>query len=192
MPLRTRQLPEGMLAAGRVTGCYGVKGWVRVQPFTEAAGDLLDFHSWWLQTRDGVREVQLDQGRLHGRGLVVHLSGVDDRAAAEALRGYSLLVRSGELPELGENDYYWHQLENLRVWCRDRNGRDRDGAGESEQLLGCVHHLIETGANDVLVVAPCEGSIDDRERLIPYLPDDVIRRVDLEAGRIAVDWFVDE
>ena len=62
----------------------------------------------------------------------------------------------------------------------------------SDHLLGCVHHLIETGANDVLVVAPCEGSIDDRERLIPYLPDEVIRRVDLEAGRIAVDWFVNE
>ena len=187
MPLRNLQLPEGMLTAGRVTGCYGVKGWVRVQPFTEAAGDLLDFRSWWLQTREGVRKVQLDQGRIHGRGLVVHLSGVDDRATAETLRGYSLLVRAGELPELGENEYYWHQLENLRVWCRDC-----DGEQGTEHLLGCVHHLIETGANDVLVVVACEGSIDDRERLIPYLPDTVIRRVDLEGGRITVDWFVNE
>lgn len=187
MPLRNLQLPEGMLTAGRVTGCYGVKGWVRVHPFTESAGDLLDFHAWWLQTREGVRKVQVDEGRIHGRGLVVHLAGIDDRKAAETLRGYSLLVRAGELPELGENDYYWHQLENLGVWCRDRDADDG-----SEHFLGCVDHLIETGANDVLVVAPCEGSIDGRERLIPYLPDVVIRRVDLEAGRIAVDWFVDE
>ena len=187
MALRNQQLPEGMLTAGRITGCYGVKGWVRVQPFTEAAGDLLEFHSWWVQTRDGLEKVQLDQGRMHGRGLVVHLCGVDDRASAEGLSGYPLLVREGELPELAENEYYWHQLENLRVWCRDRDGED-----ESDHLLGCVHHLIETGANDVLVVAPCEGSIDGRERLIPYLPDEVIRCVDLEAGHIAVDWFVNE
>lgn len=187
MPLRNQPLPEGMLAAGRITGCYGVRGWVKVQPFTENAADLLGFPAWWLQTREGLKPVVLDEGRAHGRGLVVHLAGVDDRDAAESLRGRDLLVRSGELPDLEEDDFYWHQLENLQVWCRDR-----DTPGGEDVLLGSVHHLIETGANDVLVVLPCEGSIDDRERLIPYLPEEVVRQVDLTTGRISVDWFVDE
>jgi 16S rRNA processing protein RimM len=55
-----------------------------------------------------------------------------------------------------------------------------------------VDYLIETGGNDVLVVKPSDDSIDDRERLIPYLPDDVVTRVDLEQGVIEVDWFLDE
>ncbi|WP_240624304.1 ribosome maturation factor RimM [Chromatocurvus halotolerans] len=187
MPPRNQPLPEGMLAAGRITGCYGVKGWVKVHPFTEEAVDLLHYPAWWLQTRDGIRPVVLDQGRVSGKGLVVHLAGVDNRDRAEELRGQTLLVQRDELPELGDDDYYWHQLENLEVWCRDA-----DNGSNEEVLLGRIHHLIETGANDVLVVQPCEGSIDERERLIPYLPESVVRQVELEAGRMSVDWFIDE
>ena len=69
------------------------------------------------------------------------------------------------------------------MWCRD---------GDDRVLLGVVDHLLDTGANDVLVLEPCEGSIDDRQRLIPYLVDDVVIRVDTEAGVIEVDWFPDE
>ncbi|HBO13126.1 MAG TPA: 16S rRNA processing protein RimM, partial [Halieaceae bacterium] len=88
------------------------------------------------------------------------------------------------LPPLGDGEYYWHQLEGLEVWCQDREG---EAAGE--QLLGRVAYLIETGANDVLVVRASPGSIDDRERLVPYLPGDVVKAVDLAAGRLTVDWF---
>ncbi len=187
MPPRNQSLPEGMLVAGRITGCYGVKGWVKVHPFTEAAIDLLQYPAWWLQTRDGVSPVVLDEGRVSGKGLVVHVAGVDDRDVAESLRGQTLLVRRDELPELEEEDYYWHQLENLEVWCRDPDGPEPD-----EVMLGRIHHLIETGANDVLVVKPCEGSIDERERLIPYLPESVVREVNLQTGKMSVDWFIDE
>lgn len=175
------------MAAGRITGCYGVRGWVKVQPYTEVASDLLAFPEWWLQARNGPTPVAIDDGRVHGRGLVLHLVGIDDRDSAERLRGQALLVRAQAMPELDEDEYYWHQLETLQVWCRDRDNPD---AGE--QLLGTVHHLIETGANDVLVVAPCEGSIDERERLIPYLPGSVVLEVDLKAGRLSIDWFINE
>ncbi len=187
MPARKRQLPEGMLAAGRITGCHGVRGWVKVQPFTEIAGNLLQFPAWWLQTRDGHSPVVIDDGRVRGKGLVVHLTGVDDRDSAARLRGQMLLVRADALPELGSNEYYWHQLENLRVWCRDCS----HGGDVEEKLLGRVHYLIETGANDVLVVRPCKDSIDDRERLIPYVEESVVDEVDLDNGRIAVSWYLD-
>ena len=83
------------------------------------------------------------------------------------------------MPELGEGEYYWRQLEGLKVVVRGDAG---------EQLLGRVDHLLETGANDVLAVVPCEGSIDQRERLVPWLPERVVMNVDLDAGVIRVDW----
>ena len=101
----------------------------------------------------------------------------------EAYQGLEVLAPQESLPRLEEGDYYWHQLQGLRVWCLD---------GDSRVLLGEVDYLIETGANDVLVVKAAEGSIDDRERLIPYLPGEVVTRVDLEQGEIEVDWFPDE
>ena len=76
---------------------------------------------------------------------------------------------------LADDEYYWHQLVSLKVYAQ-------------EQLLGAVDHLIETGANDVLVVKPCQGSIDQRERLIPYLPGDFVQNIDLHAGTMQVDW----
>jgi 16S rRNA processing protein RimM len=84
-------------------------------------------------------------------------------------------------------------LQGLQVWCRDA-GRQRTGQQGAEQavLLGSVDYLIETGANDVLVVKPSAGSIDDRERLIPYLPGDVVTAVDLGRGVIEVDWFLED
>ena len=85
--------------------------------------------------------------------------------------------------ELDEGEFYWHQLMGLKVIS------EFDG---SQYELGSVSNMLETGANDVLVVKPGENSIDDRERLIPYLVDDVVTRVDTEAGVMEVDWFPDE
>ncbi|WP_144244424.1 ribosome maturation factor RimM [Pseudohaliea rubra] len=177
---RPAPLPEGLLTVGRITGCYGIKGWLRVHPYTDRAESLLDFPAWWLGSAEEPRPVVIDAGRRQGRGLVVHLRGIDDRNAAEALRGAEFLVRKAALPPLEHGEYYWHQLEGLEVWCLGEEG---------EQLLGRVAYLLETGANDVLVVRGSPGSIDDRERLLPYLPGDVVKQIDLEAGRLTVDWY---
>jgi 16S rRNA processing protein RimM len=114
---------------------------------------------------------------------VAHIRDVDDRTLAEQYRGLEIVVPADALPALPTGEYYWRDLEGLQVWCQD---------GEEKVLLGSVDYLIETGANDVLVVKPCKGSIDKRERLIPYLPDDTVIRVDLDEALIEVDWFVDE
>jgi 16S rRNA processing protein RimM len=87
------------------------------------------------------------------------------------------------LPDLPSGDYYWHQLQGLNVYAIE----DSDD-GDGKILLGQVDHLIETGSNDVLVVRKCKGSLDGKERLIPYLPDQVVLAVDLESGTIEVDW----
>ena len=172
-----------MLGAGKITGAYGIKGWVKIHSYTEPQENFLQFGEWRLK-RGGVLEpIEFDAGKRHGKGLVAHIAGVDDRSQAESYRGLEIAVPATELPTLDEGDYYWHQLQGLRVWC---------ATGGDRTLLGEVDYLIDTGANDVLVVRACSGSIDDRERLIPYLPGDVVTRVDLEQGMIEVDWYLDE
>ncbi|MEM1114568.1 MAG: ribosome maturation factor RimM [Pseudomonadota bacterium] len=171
------------LVAGKITGCYGIKGWVKIHPYTEAMENFLSFDSWQLKRQGRLEPVRFDAGKRHGRGLVAHIEGVDDRTEAEGYRGLEVLVPRAELPSLEAGDYYWHQLKGLEVWCTE---------GSSRALLGEVDYLIETGANDVLVIRPTAGSLDDRERLVPYVPGDVVTAVDLAASKIEINWFLDE
>jgi 16S rRNA processing protein RimM len=116
------------------------------------------------------------QGSRQGKGLVVQLKGVDDRTAAEALAQADILMPKESLPELSDDEYYWHELEGLTVFT------------QSGERLGQVSYLFETGANDVMVVRGDNDAIDKRERLLPFLPDDVIVEISLEDGRMVVDW----
>ena len=177
-----------LLIVGKITGCYGVKGWVKIHSYTEPKENFLGFGKWVLQRKGGVEPIEFDDGRAQGKGLVVHIAGVDDRNLAESYRGLEVAVQAGSLPDLQEGDYYWSQLQGLQVWCNDQS----DEASDERVLQGSVEYLIETGANDVLVVKPSEGSIDDRERLIPYLPGDVVTRVDLAEAVIEVNWFLED
>ncbi|MFV0476614.1 MAG: ribosome maturation factor RimM [Parahaliea sp.] len=171
------------LTIGRITACYGIRGWLKIHSYTDPPENFFSYRGWVVRCRDGDEAIYFDEGRRHGKGLVAHIAGVDDRTRAERYQKLDVLVPAEILPELDEGDYYWRQLEGLAVWCR---------VGADEILLGKVDYLIETGANDVLVVKASEGSIDERERLIPYLPGEVITHVDLAAGRLSVDWFPDE
>ena len=175
--------PGKMLVAGKITGVFGVKGWVKIHSYTEPQENFLQFGEWRLKRRGVLEPIEFDAGKRHGKGLVAHIAGVDDRTQAESYRGLEVAVASAELPTLEQGEYYWHQLQGLRVWCV---------AGNDRKLLGEVDYLIDTGANDVLVVRACADSIDERERLIPYLPGDVVTRVDLDEGVIEVDWYLDE
>ncbi len=171
-----------MLLAGRITGAYGIKGWVKVHALTDPVENFLSFDGWKIRRRNRYEPVEFVDGKAHGKGLIAKLRGVDTRTEAEALRGVEVWVPSEQLPELGDGDYYWHQLQGLQVWTE----------GPDAVLLGEVDYLLETGANDVLVLKHCDGAIDDRQRLIPYLPESVVREVDLESRRIVVDWHPED
>ena len=166
---------------GRFTGVYGIKGWLKVHSFTEPRENILGYKACEIG-RDGQwKALAIDDGRVHGKGLVVHLRGVDDRDIAASYVGAEIAVSTAEMPKLPQGEYYWHQLEGLKVFT--------DFSGE-KQLLGKVDHLLETGANDVLVVQACEGSIDQQERLLPYVKQ-FVREVNLDAGDMLVDWDPD-
>ncbi|MDX9873486.1 MAG: ribosome maturation factor RimM [Spongiibacteraceae bacterium] len=168
------------LVVGRLAGSYGVKGWAKVYSFTEPMENLLEYRQLYLQRAGRWQPVAVEDGRPHGKGLIIKLEGVESPEAARALSNCELAVEQGALPELEEGEFYWYQLVGLQVVI--------ERAGEAPLLIGVVDHLLETGANDVLVVKPCEGSIDQRERLLPYLPGDVVRQVDLDNGVLTVDW----
>lgn len=158
---------------GRVSGVYGVRGWLKVRSDCEPPEQLLGYSPWQIETAAGWQSHALESGRAHGAGLVVKLAAVDDRDAARALVGAEIAVRRSQLPALDDGEYYWNDLIGLTVVTR---------AGEP---LGRVRGLMATGANDVLVV---DG---DRERLVPFIEGRVVLAVDARAGRIEVDWDPD-
>mgnify|MGYP001359998528 CR=1 FL=1 len=173
---------ESYVAAAKIGGSFGVKGWVKIRSFTDPQENLLEYKSLFFKDKDSMEPLMLDRGRVHGRGLIAHINGVDDRENADLFRGKEILIDISTLPELGEGEYYWRQLVGLRVWCV---------CSEKFLLIGVVDHLLDTGANDVLVVLPCEGSVDFVERLIPYSVGDIVKKIDLSAGVIEIDWFLD-
>ncbi len=163
--------PERSVLVGRILGAFGVRGEVKLQSFTEPARAVLGYQPWSLRdAQGGQRELSGARGRDTTKGIVATLPGVDDRDAAEALRGTEVWVPRAVLPPPAPGEYYWVDLEGLRV------------VNAEGVALGTVSHLFSTAANDVLVV---QG---ERERMIPFVQPDFIRSVDFDAGVVSVDW----
>jgi 16S rRNA processing protein RimM len=158
---------------GRVAGVFGVRGWVRIRSFTDPPASILDYRAWEFCLDGRWHPWQVAEGRPHGKGLVARLERCQSPEEARTLVGADIAVRRGQLPELEPGEYYWADLIGLKVVTTDG------------MPLGRVERLLETGSNDVLVV---QG---DRERLIPYLPGQVVVEVTLERGEIRVDWDPD-
>lgn len=162
------------IVAGKVVGVFGIKGWLKVKAYTQPAENILAYAPWYVRLPNGsVSELVVDQHQFKPQGLIVHIEGVDDRSQAERIGKPEIEVDRSCLPELEEGDFYWHQLLGLNVIS------EFDGA---ECTLGRVASFLETGANDVLVVR------GDRERLVPYVPGQFIKSVDIESGVIRVEW----
>jgi 16S rRNA processing protein RimM len=158
---------------GRIVAPYGVRGWLRVQPQTEAIDGLLAYPTWWLG-RDGEwREHRLLEGRVHGAGLVAHLAGCEDRDQAASIAGSRVAVPRSALPPAPEGEYYWCDLVGMTV------------VNLQGEVLGQVAEIVATGANDVLVVR------GERERLIPFVGT-FVERVEPENSRVLVDWHPDD
>ena len=174
-----------LISIATIVGVYGIKGWVKVRINLEDPASLTSLSPKQLTDPGGkrVRSVDIKTVRSEGKGFIAKLAGVDDRNAAEMLRGHSIEIPESSLPGLNDGEFYWRDL----VGCRVELSVDNENLS-----LGCVDHLLETGANDVLVVRPTEDSIDDRERLIPWLEDDVIVAVEIESQRICVRWHPDD
>nr|VFK14760.1 MAG: 16S rRNA processing protein RimM [Candidatus Kentron sp. LPFa] len=160
------------IVIGRISTVYGVHGWVKVRSFTVPIENVLDYSPWELRFPDGKRqsEVAVAEGRRYKEGCLARFASHSNRDAALRLVGADIIITRDRLPPTGEGEYYWEDLIGCRVITQ--SGAD----------LGCVKKLMETGANDVLVV------MGERERLIPFVSNDVILAVDLPDRTIRVDW----
>lgn len=175
-------VPEDRIQIGQLRAAYGLNGWLWVYSHTEPMSNMFDYLPWWIETKSGWQMVTVKRWKAHGKGLVVALKGVQDRTAAEQLVGATIWISKTQLPKTELNEYYWSDLKGLTVFGVDEHNQSVN--------LGRIHELFETGANDVMLVHATADSIDAQERMIPW-HSDVIQNVDLEAGRIDVNWGVD-
>ncbi len=160
------------IRVGHIIGAQGVRGWVKVYSDTSPRENILSYSPWKIQTGDLWQTVEIN-GRLQGKNVLAKLDGIEDRDQAIELAGSKIYILAEQLPKLDEGEYYWSDLIGLEV--------------ESLQAepLGTIEMMMETGANDVMVLR------GDRERLIPFVINDVVRKIDLTNKRIVVDWKPD-
>ena len=167
-----QQPQDEAICVGHITGAQGVKGWVRVFSNTSPRENILNYSPWLMEVDNQLREVEIE-GRLQGRNVIVRLTGIEDRDQASALAGSKIYILPEQLPRLGEGDFYWSQLIGLKVESLEA------------EVLGTIDTMMETGANDVMVLK------GDRDRLIPFVIDEVVKEVDLANKRVVVDWQAD-
>jgi 16S rRNA processing protein RimM len=158
---------------GRVTAPFGVKGWFKVYTLTGRPDNLCDYPVWWLRSDGDWRETKVVAAKVQGNTLVAQLAGIDSREAAAELRGFEIGVPRDEFPAAASGEFYWADLIGLRV------------VNQAQDEFGRVARIVETGANDVLVVQ--DGK---QEILIPFIASAILK-VDVAAGVIAVDWSRD-
>lgn len=157
---------EKTVVLGYVSGLYGVKGWVKVFSYTQPKENILTYSPWQLKQQN----VEIEDGRVQGKGIVAKLVGVDDRETAAQLLNQNISIARARLDGLQSDEYYWVDLLGLEVVNQD------------SKRLGVVSELFATGANDVVVVKD-----DKKEYLLPFLSW-VILDIDLDARLMRVDW----
>lgn len=177
-----------LITLGKVQGIFGLNGALKIYSWTSPKENIFKYKSWQLdfseaknsaESNQTPKQYKLCEGRQHKKGLIAFLEGISTATDAQQMIGAYIKILKSELPILAENEYYWSDLIGLKVF-------NLDG-----YLLGKVKELIETGANDCLIVAPCSNSFDVKERVLPYLSPEFIKKIDLDAGSIEIDWDKD-
>ena len=162
---------------GKLGSTYGIRGWLRIYSSTEQAESIFEYRPWFLKIKGEWQPTELENWRHHNHEIIVKLKDVDDREAAQTLANVEIGVDLSVFTELEEGDYYWHDLIGCSV------------VNLEGYTMGTVTEMMETGSNDVLVVkANTKDAFGKQERLIPFLYEQVVKRVDLTTKTIEVDW----
>ena len=189
-------LPDDAIEVGRILDAWGVKGWVKVLPYSTDPEALFSAKSWFLQAPEtkfrpgftafqGTVSLQVEEVKTHSDSVVAKFRGLDDRNAAEALRGVRIFLPRSSFPAASQDEYYWVDLIGLQVV-------NREGVN-----LGLVRDLMTTGPHSVLCVEYAAGQQGGpgakatmAERMIPFVST-YIDAVDIAGKRITVDWQPD-
>jgi 16S rRNA processing protein RimM len=168
-----------MIVMGRIVAPFGIHGWLKIQPLGDDPMSWRAMPLWWIGKAPDSKlpedwQPLAPRGlRMHGKGVVAALKGVDGRTEAEAVAGWFIAAPREALPKPAKDEYYWTDLIGLRV------------VGCGGVALGCVTKLLETGAHAVLEVEDVKV-----QRLIPFVAA-YVKDVDLAVGEIHVEWEVD-
>jgi 16S rRNA processing protein RimM len=182
--LEATELPVDAIEVGRIADAWGIKGWFKVLPYSADPEALFSSKRWYLlpaekgaKTFSGVGKLSIVEAKHHSDTVVASARDVDDRTAAEALRGARIFIARSSFPTADKDEYYWVDLIGLSVVNRE---------GE---VLGVVRELLSTGAQTVLVMEYDQDG-KTQERMIPFVSV-YVDDVDLSARRILVDWQAD-
>jgi 16S rRNA processing protein RimM len=173
-------IASDVLIIGSIGAPYGVKGWVKINSFTQNKDSIFDYAPWNIQMQQGADQntkiIKVEQWRSHAKSLLAKLEGIEDRDAAELVKNAQICIQSSQLPELS-NDYYWKDLIGMQV------------VTDKGYEMGVVKDMLETGANDVMLVkAKINDAFGQKERLLPFLHDSVVLDVNKDGNIITVDW----
>ena len=168
---------EKPLVLGRIGGIYGVRGWVKITSYTRPKTNILSYSPLLMKVNKEWQEIEIEDSQQRGDRLLAKIKGIDSPEEGKKLVHCDLAVTRKQLPALEEGEYYWHDLIGLEVFNQDKI------------RLGKVKNIIETGANDVLDIN--DGETDKRRILIPLIMDIYVKKVDLIAKKIDVDWQLD-
>lgn len=169
---------------GKITTAFGIQGWVRIHSFTDSPADIFEYKPWYIKSNQGWQQSKVLKWKNQSKGLVALLENCDDRDKALALRQAEIAVPADAIQTQHEGEHLWRDL----IGCRVVNQQKED--------LGLVTKMMETGANDVLVLDIDEQALALKspkgealkERLVPYVPDEVILEVDVDNKLITVEW----
>lgn len=164
---------QELIHVGKISGVFGVKGWLKITSYTEPRDNIIRYRNWFLKKDTEQKPVNVVAGHVQGKGVVAQVNGVEDRDSAQMLMGWNIYIDYKQLPPPESGEYYWADLVGLNV-------ENMQGVG-----FGKVDSLMETGANDILFIK------GERERAIPFLQGQTVKSIDLESGRIIVDWDAD-
>jgi len=164
---------QDLINVGKISGVFGLKGWVKVFSYTEPRENILSYKHWLRKKGSQDKSVKVIGGQLQGKGVVAQIEGVTDRDQALLLMGWDVYITHDQLPTLAKGEYYWTDLVGLDV-------ENLEGF-----QLGKVDSLFETGANDILLVK------GERERALPFIKGQTVISIDVVAGKIVVDWDPD-
>lgn len=168
------------VVVGQLGAVYGIKGWLKVNSFTDQPEGIFDYRPWLMKDGSNWREIQVTAWKRHGKGLICKLIDIDQREQAQLLTGTDIAVSAASFAALPEDEFYWRDL----IGCRVKNTKGYD--------FGLVTQLMETGSNDVLVVkANANDAFGQSERLIPFVEDQVIKSVNITDSIIEIDWEPD-
>lgn len=170
---------EPPIIVGRINGVYGVRGWVKVESYTRPRENIFTYSHWLVRVNNRWQEIAVEEFQQRGSGrLLAKLAGIDSPEVAREYRKCELAVAEDQLPALKEGEYYWRDLIGLEAF-------NQDGI-----RLGVIKNIVETGANDVLVV---NGSGENKAKLlIPLVMNVYVKQVDLIAKKIHVEWQLED